>query len=349
MTEQLPLEILPRDPFGSPRAQLDRLRRLPIAREHGDALRDAGLHPLRARSPEVLQINVGKLCNQVCRHCHMDAGPDRKAETMTRSTMEQCLELLERTDIALVDITGGAPEMNPSYRWLVESVRRLGRGVMHRCNLTILETPSHRDLPRFFAEHRVKLVCSLPHYRPLRTDRQRGDDVHDKSIRALRRLNDVGYGDGRSGLELVLVSNPSGAFLPAGQASMERDWKGELMRLYGVRFDELWCITNMPIGRFLDWLEESGNLGRYMDRLVGSFNPSAARNPMCRTTLAIGWDGTVHDCEFKQALGLPADVPRPHVSELDLEAFARRTIETDRHCYACTAGAGSSCGGSTAC
>lgn len=336
-----------RSPLASAQRQLQVLRSLPIALEFDEAIAGAGLGPLTPSSIDVLQINVGKLCNQTCRHCHVDAGPDRR-EAMSRETMEECLAALARTSIPTVDITGGAPELNPHFRFLVEEVRKLGRHVIDRCNLTIMETAAHRDLPEFLAQHRVEVVCSLPHFRALSTDKQRGEGVFDKSIRALRRLNELGYGDGRSGLRLVLVTNPAGAFLPGGQESLEREWKREMAERYGVRFDALYTITNMPISRYLEWLAESGNLERYMQTLVGAFNPVAARGVMCRNTLSVGWDGQLYDCDFNQMLEMPVRGPVAHVRDFDPARLRERTIATERHCFGCTAGAGSSCGGSTA-
>lgn len=336
-----------RSPLASAAHQLEVLRELPIAREFEESIADAGLAPLATGPIEIFQINVGRLCNQTCRHCHVDAGPDRR-EVMSRETMEQCLEALAKTDIPTVDITGGAPELNPHFRFLVEEVRKLGRHVMDRCNLTIIETAAHRDLPEFLAEHQVEVVCSLPHVRALNTDRQRGEGVYDKSIRALRRLNALGYGDGRSGLRLVLVTNPAGAFLPGGQASLEREWKREMAARHDVRFDALYTITNMPISRYLEWLDESGNLEAYMAKLVGAFNPAAALGVMCRNTLSVGWDGQLYDCDFNQMLDMPVRGPIAHVRDFDAALLEGRSIATERHCYGCTAGAGSSCGGSTA-
>lgn len=336
-----------RDPLASASEQRALLRRLPLPRDFDEALAAAGLAPLRATGVEVLQINVGKLCNQTCRHCHVDAGPDRR-ESMSRETMQRCLDVLARSPIPIVDVTGGAPELHPDFRWLVAEARALGRHVIDRCNLTILEAPSHRDLPEFLAAHRVEVVCSLPHYARLSTDRQRGEGVHERSIRALRRLNEVGYGDGRSGLRLVLVTNPVGAFLPGAQASLEAEWKREMKARHGVSFDALYTITNMPISRYLEWLATSGNLERYLEALVAAFNPAAAHGLMCRTTISVAWDGTLHDCDFNQMLELPIAGGRAHVRDFDLEALSRRTIATDRHCFGCTAGAGSSCGGSLA-
>ncbi len=344
----LPSLLSRHSPLADPAAQAAAIARLALAREFPEALGAAGLWPLRPTRIEVFQINVGKLCNQTCRHCHVDAGPDRR-EVMSRGTMQLCLDVLARTSIPTVDLTGGAPELNPSFRWLVEECRALGRHVIDRCNLTVLLLPAHRDLPEFFARHRVEVIGSLPHYRASMTERQRGEGVYDRSIAALRRLNEVGYGDGRSGLRLVLVTNPVGAFLPGQQASLEAEWKRELLRLHGLRFDALYTITNMPISRFLDWLADSGNLEGYMARLVGAFNPGAARGVMCRNMLSVGWDGTLYDCDFNQMLDLPVDSGAPsHIRDFDLAALERRSIAVGRHCFGCTAGAGSSCGGSIA-
>ncbi len=334
-------------PLAAPASQLSSLARLRLSPEFEVALEQAGLWPLKPMALDVLQINIGKLCNQTCRHCHVDAGPDRR-EIMTRQTMEHCLAELDRHRISTVDLTGGAPEMNPHFRWLVEQCVARGAKVIDRCNLTILQTAPHWDLPEFFAAQRVELVCSLPHYRALSTDRQRGEGVYEKSIAALQRLNALGYGDGKSGLTLTLVTNPVGAFLPGGQASLEREWKRELMRLHGVSFDALYCLTNMPIGRYLDWLLETGNLEGYMEKLVTSFNPQAAAGVMCRTMLSVGWDGQLYDCDFNQMLelGLAAGAPH-HIRDFDSAALAARSIRVGRHCFGCTAGAGSSCGGAT--
>jgi radical SAM/Cys-rich protein len=325
-------------PLASADAQRGLLRRLPLAREFEHALQEAALHPLRPTKIDIFQINVGRVCNQTCRHCHVDAGPDR-TEVMSRET----------TDIPVVDITGGAPELNPHFRFLVTEAKRIRRHVMDRCNLTILSSGPHRDLPEFFAEHGVEVVCSLPHYRALGTDRQRGDGVYEKSIAGLKRLNALGYGDGRSGLRLVLVTNPVGAFLPAGQASLETEWKAELQRLHGVRFDALYTITNMPISRYLEWLVETDNLEAYLSLLVSAFNPAAARSVMCRNTLSVGWDGTLYDCDFNQMLDMKLQGGAPqHIRDFDLARLQAREIAVDRHCFGCTAGAGSSCGGATA-
>jgi radical SAM/Cys-rich protein len=308
---------------------------------------DAGLEPLVATGIAVLQINVGKLCNQTCAHCHVDAGPDRK-EIMSRKTAEDCIRALARTDIATVDITGGAPELNPNFRWLVSEARRLGRHVIDRCNLTVLRLPSQADLAEFLAAHKVEVIASLPYYRAEQTDAQRGLGVFDKSIAAIRKLNALGYGREGSGLELNLVYNPVGAFLPPRQQSIERQFKRELEQKFGVVFNRLYTITNMPISRFLEFLVATGNYESYMERLANAFNPTAAAGVMCRTMVSVGWDGTLYDCDFNQMLELTTNHGAPrHIRDFDAAALARRRIVTGNHCYGCTAGAGSSCGGAT--
>jgi radical SAM/Cys-rich protein len=336
----LPSLVSRDSPLARSSSQQAALARVPLIREFDEAV-SAERGPLTASSITTLQINVGKLCNQTCRHCHVDAGPDRR-EIMSRDTLEQCVAALDRTTIPTVDITGGAPELNPGFRWLVEQCTARGRHVMDRCNLTVLTTAGQRDLPDFFAGHRVEVVASLPHYRATNTDIQRGDGVFDKSIDALTQLNAVGYGDGRSGLRLVLVTNPVGAYLPPAQASIEAEWKGELLRRHGIRFDALYCITNMPISRYLDWLIESGNLDGYMERLVNAFNPSTIDGLMCRSLISVGWDGRLYDCDFNQML----DLAIGHIRDLHPAALIGRRIVVGRHCFGCTAGAGSSCGGS---
>jgi radical SAM/Cys-rich protein len=311
------------------------------------ALGGAGLHPLRATGVRVLQVNVGKLCNQTCGHCHVDAGPDRR-ERMTRETAELCMAALAATpSIDTVDVTGGAPELNGSFRFLVERSRALGRHVIDRCNLTVLLLPSHADLAEFLAAHRVRVIASLPYHRPAQTDAQRGEGVFEKSIEAIRRLNALGYGNPASGLELDLVYNPVGAFLPPRQDAIEAQFRRELRDRRGVAFNRLFTITNMPISRFLDFLIASGNDAAYLQRLSGAFNPAAAAGVMCRDMVSVGWDGTLYDCDFNQMLDLAVDGGAPRtIRDFDATALGCRTIVTGNHCYGCTAGAGSSCGGS---
>ncbi|MGQ0812774.1 MAG: arsenosugar biosynthesis radical SAM (seleno)protein ArsS [Nitrospiraceae bacterium] len=333
------------NPLASPAEQLRILGQTAACPPFETRLDQTGLHPLRATGITVFQINVGKLCNQTCRHCHVDAGPDRQ-EMMTRETAESCIRALATTDIPIVDITGGAPELNSNFRWLVEEARALDRHVMDRCNLSILLLPSQADLAEFLAQHRVEVVASLPYYRSTQTDAQRGEGVFEKSIEALQLLNKIGYGKEASGLILNLVYNPVGAFLPPQQEAIEAQFRCELSSRYGIVFNHLYTITNMPISRFLEFLIESGNYEDYMARLANAFNPAAAAGVMCRYTLSVGWDGTLYDCDFNQMLDLPIDYGAPsHIWDFDPARLHARQIVTGNHCYGCTAGSGSSCGG----
>jgi len=314
-------------------------------------LEESNLYPLKPIQIETLQINMGKMCNQVCQHCHVDAGPDRK-EIMARDIMEHCLHVIKKSVIKSVDLTGGAPEMNPEFRWFVTEIRKINTdiNIIVRCNLTIiLANPKYHDLPEFFKANRVEVVSSLPYFSAARTDSQRGDGVFEKSIKALRMLNEIGYGMENSGLILNLVYNPSGAFLPAAQAGLEAEFKKKLGINFGVSFNSLFTITNIPISRFLDYLIRSGNYEGYMEKLIDSYNPSAAANVMCRTTISVGWDGYLYDCDFNQMLELKVETPKSqHISDWDQGALTNRSIVVNQHCFGCTAGAGSSCGGATA-
>ena len=309
----------------------------------GQKLVEHGLE-LRAGRVETLQVNVGKLCNQACKHCHVDASP-RRTEIMSAEVAEEVLNAVRRFRFPVVDITGGAPELNPNFRRLVAESRALGSHVMVRHNLTVMFEPGQGDLPEFFRQHKVEVVSSLPYFLGQQTDAQRGPGVFDKSIEALKRLNAAGYGVEGSGLVLNLVYNPVGAFLPPPQASIEADFKRELLARHGVTFDHLYTITNMPIKRFREYLRRSGNEERYMRRLVDAFNPSAVAGLMCRTTLSVDWTGRLYDCDFNQMLELGVDAALPQtISEFDPDKFEGRAVSTDAHCFGCTAGAGSSCG-----
>jgi radical SAM/Cys-rich protein len=343
----LPTLLNTRSPLADAPTQRSILEALPLARTFEGAVAAAGHAPLRAGGISVLQINVGKRCNQACRHCHVDAGPDR-TEVMTPVVVEACLRFLEATDIPTVDITGGAPELHPAFREIVRRARAAGRQVMDRCNLTITRLPNYSDLPEFLASQQVEVVASLPSFAARQTDSQRGEGVFEQSIAALRRFNEIGYGIDGSGLLLNLVTNPVGAFLPGPQQALEADWKRELRRLHGISFNRLYTITNMPISRYLQYLEESGNLHRYMEKLVSAFNPAAVDGLMCRYTLSVGWDGRLYDCDFNQMieLGTAAGVPAT-IFDADIDALANRRIVVGPHCFGCTAGAGSSCGGTT--
>ena len=298
---------------------------------------------------EIFQVNLGKLCNMACRHCHVDAGPDRTDAMMSDEVVDQVIHAIGKTRAHTVDLTGGAPELHPRFRDVVEASVRAGKHVMDRCNLTILLVPRSAGLIEWFAGLGVEVVASLPHYRRPNTDSQRGVGAFDKSMKAMAMLNAAGYGKGDPKKRLTLVSNPAGAFLGASQSTLEREWRQSLEREHGVTFDRLFVLNNMPISRFLEWLEESGNLEAYMQKLVTAFNPAALDGVMCRNTLSVGWDGRLYDCDFNQMLDLELQPSSGvHISSFDEEAWHKRAIATARHCFGCTAGAGSSCGGQTA-
>ena len=311
-----------------------------------DKLAMMGNLPLKAKGVEIFQVNVGKMCNQVCKHCHVDAGPDRK-EIMTKETMQLCLNVLANSTIKIIDLTGGAPEMNPNFRWFVTEIRKLNKHIIVRCNLTIiLANKKYHDLPEFFRQHEVEVVSSLPSFTKDRTDRQRGDGVFEDSIKALQMLNGVGYGMPESKLQLNLVYNPAGAFLPPSQQALEIEYKNELLKTFGIQFNNLFAITNMPISRYLDYLLSTGNYDKYMEKLISAFNPAAVQNLMCRNTISVSWDGFLYDCDFNQMLELPVStLESRHLKDFDLYVLDNRNIMLKQHCYGCTAGAGSSCGG----
>ncbi|WP_306012718.1 MULTISPECIES: arsenosugar biosynthesis radical SAM (seleno)protein ArsS [unclassified Allomuricauda] len=314
-----------------------------------DKIAESGQFPLKPKTLEVLQINVGYMCNQVCAHCHVDAGPDRK-EIMTRETMEQCLEVIRNTGAHTLDLTGGAPEMNPDFRWFVEEASKAGiQDFIVRSNLTIiLANKKYHDLPEFFKKHNVHVVSSMPHYTRGKTDKQRGDGVFDKSIKALQMLNEVGYGKPDCDLRLDLVYNPSGAFLPSDQAAMERDFKKALKEDFDIDFHNLFAITNLPISRFLDYLIASDNYEDYMYSLVEAYNPAAVENVMCTNTISVSWDGWLYDCDFNQMLDLKVASKVKHIKDYNDDLLNNREIVISQHCYGCTAGAGSSCQGTVA-
>jgi radical SAM/Cys-rich protein len=293
---------------------------------------------------EVMQVNVGKQCNLACKHCHIEAGPGR-SESMGREVMEACLRVFGQNHFRVLDITGGAPEMNPDFLWFAQSAVERGIHTIVRTNLVILQQEGYERLPEFYARNKLELVASLPYYTENDTDRQRGKGVFAACISAMRELNALGYGSDPS-LILNLVYNPGGAFLPPSQERLAEDYRKKLFDGYGVSFNSLYAITNNPIGRFGDFLKRSDNLAGYMNRLVSAFNPAAVESMMCRSQISVDWDGTLYDCDFNLALGLPADVPS-RIQALD-GALGERGIVFGSHCYACTAGAGSSCGGTTA-
>ena len=304
------------------------------------------LFPLKPSKLEILQINVGYMCNQVCAHCHVDAGPDRK-EMMTEKTLQQCLDVLKISGVHTLDLTGGAPEMNPHFRWFVEEASKIGvQDFIVRSNLTILMAhKKYEDLPAFFKTHNIHVVSSMPHWTQGKTDKQRGEGVFNRSIEALKRLNNVGYGLSGSKLKLDLVYNPSGAFLPGDQKSMELDFKKALYNDFGIEFNNLLALTNLPISRFLDYLIASENYEDYMYNLVAAYNPKTLDNIMCKNTLSVSWDGYLYDCDFNQMLGLKIKNPISHIRDFNTKDLMERQIQISQHCYGCTAGAGSSCQG----
>lgn len=296
----------------------------------------------------VLQVNLGRYCNLACIHCHVESGPTRK-EMMSRENVDAVLRFLGRAAIPTLDITGGAPELHPDFAHLVASARRLGRHVMDRCNLTVIFEPGMEYLPDFFQRHEVELVCSLPCYSEENVDKQRGKGTFDASIRALKQLNEIGYGRPDSGLVLNLVYNPVGPHLPPPQEKLEQDYRKILGEAFGVEFNRLYCLTNMPITRYAKHLKLRGEYDRYLELLENHFNDATLDQVMCRNLISVGWEGSVYDCDFNQMLDLPltdSSGKRLEINSLSLDQLVQRSIALGDHCYACTAGAGSSCGGS---
>jgi radical SAM/Cys-rich protein len=299
---------------------------------------------MSALSLTTFQMNIGKRCNQACRHCHVGASPIR-TEMMSLETMNRCLEIIANTEsIEIVDITGGAPEMNEHFTYLVNECKKLGKHVIDRCNLTILEEPGYEKLYDFLSDNNVEIVASLPYFRKSHTDMQRGRGVFEKSITALTKLNALGYGNGKV---LNLVYNPAGAFLSAGQKALEREFKDNLSSQYNISFNNLYCINNMPLDRFLRSLIRAEKLDEYMELLKNYFNPTTLDGLMCRHQVSVSYNGYVYDCDFNQMLDLRAK-PVSHIDDFNYEAFLSRKIRTANHCFGCTAGAGSSCGGEIA-
>ena len=293
---------------------------------------------------DVLQINVGRLCNLACKHCHVEAGPKR-TEVMSREVMEACLKAYKSQGFSTIDITGGAPEMNPNFRWFVEEASKICDHVIVRTNLVIMLEDGYTDLPEFYRDHKIEVFCSLPHYKAKTTNRQRGENVYERSIEVLKKLNEVGYGRDPE-LVLNMVYNPAGAFFPPDQTAMEKEYKAALGSKYGIEFNNLFTITNNPIGRFGAFLVSSGNFEGYMKKLHDAFNPATLENMMCRFQVSVGWDGSLYDCDFNQALDMKVSTGDT-IFELAEKSYEPRKICFDKHCYACTAGAGSSCGGTT--
>lgn len=301
--------------------------------------------PLHSESIQIMQLNVGRRCNQTCKHCHVEAGPHR-TEVMGRAIFEKCLQILVKHPIGTIDITGGAPEMNPHLAWFIPEAAKLGRRLLVRSNLTILLEDEYAHFLDLYPANKVEIVTSLPDYQAFRTDRQRGKGVFDRVIKAMQKLNRRGYGQPESGLVLDLVYNPVGAYLPGSQTALTYEYKKRLTKGYGVQFNQLFCLTNCPVGRYLEYLIRSENYEDYMNELINAFNLSAVDSVMCRTTLSVGWDGRLYDCDFNQMLALPVNHGAPaHIDIFDFDRLKTRQIVIANHCYACTAGAGSSCQG----
>jgi radical SAM/Cys-rich protein len=328
-----------------------------VGKEGEASMNDAALAPpfeekvsceVRAEALDVLQINIGYRCNLECRHCHVEAGP-RRREAMPADVMEECVKVFTAHPIAALDITGGSPEMHPRLPWLLEQCAPLGRRIIIRTNGVILLEAGYETFIDLYERNGVEVTLSLPHTAPEAAERQRGPGVFVRLIEALRRLNDHGYGRPESGLVLNLVHNPGGAYLPASQAALEAEYRRVLQEKHGVCFDRLFCITNMPVGRYLEYLRRTDNYEDYMKALVRAFNPATLGGVMCKRMLSVGWDGRLYDCDFNQMLGLGTEIGAPgHVAEFDLKKLVVRRIVTGDHCYGCTAGAGSSCGGEVA-
>lgn len=327
--------------------QLSILKNISACVPFHERIRDTLYEDLSAQRIEILQINVGRRCNLSCRHCHVEAGPSR-TEMISKEILEKCLEIAAAEEITTIDVTGGSPEMCTHLEWFLKEAAGLNKRLIVRSNLAILLEPEYARFIELYAANRVEVVTSLPNYQPERTDRQRGDGVFDKVIAAMKLLNARGYGREGSGLVLDIVHNPVGTYLPGDQSSLETEYKKRLSDEYGVYFNTLFCITNIPVGRYLEYLIRSDNLEDYMADLCGAYNPAAAANVMCRTTLSVGWDGTLYDCDFNQMLDLPVNHGAPYdIFSFDINSLKNRTIVTGNHCYGCTAGSGSSCQGAT--
>ncbi len=321
------------------REEFKKLLQIP---EFEECVEDKAL--LETDKMSVMQINVGRLCNLACKHCHVEAGPNR-TEVMEKDVMEACLKVYKEWGFDTIDITGGAPEMNPNFRWFVEEAVKICSHVIVRTNLTIMLEEGYEDLPDFYASNKVEVVCSLPHYKARNSEKQRGEGTFGKSIEVLKKLNAVGYGKNPE-LVLNMVFNPGGAFFPPEQSAIEREYKEHLGQEYGIVFNHLFTITNNPIGRFGGFLMRSGNFEGYMGKLYDAFNPGALPGMMCRSQLSVAWDGSLYDCDFNQAIELPI-ASKENIKDLVGKPYEKRRICFDKHCYACTAGQGSSCGGST--
>ncbi|NOZ46853.1 MAG: radical SAM/Cys-rich domain protein [Chlorobi bacterium] len=321
------------------------IKRFNEIQDFTNKLQETGLFPLKPVELDILQINLGYLCNQACTHCHVNAGPSRK-EIMTKETLQWCLVAIDNNTIKTIDLTGGAPEMNPNFEWFVKELNKRSVEIIVRSNLTILVSNNKfRKFPEFLKQNNVQIISSMPCYTQQNVDKQRGSGVFEKSIEALKLLNEVGYGKNNTDLKLHLVYNPGGAFLPGTQSGLQADYKKILLEKFGIIFNNLYTITNLPVNRFLDYLKKTGKYESYMITLANAFNPSAAMGVMCRNTLSVGWDGILYDCDFNQMLDLPIEAEYKHIKDFNTFALQKRNIVTGQHCYGCTAGEGSSCQG----
>ncbi|MEN6467966.1 MAG: arsenosugar biosynthesis radical SAM (seleno)protein ArsS [Smithella sp.] len=329
------------------RKQLQMLGQIGDSPSFAGKIREIHKFPLTAKGIDILQINLGSLCNLSCRHCHVTAGPNR-TEIMTKPVLAKCLEVLSSLPISTIDITGGAPEMNPHLEWFIGEAAGLNRRLIVRTNLTLLLEEPYRHFTDIFAKDKVEIVTSLPDHMEVKSDRQRGAGVFQKVIESLRELNLRGYGMAGSGLCIDIVHNPVGAYLPGSQTALEHEYHMRLLSEYGVHFNRLFCLTNLPVGRYLDYLIESDNFEDYLSTLCHSFNPAAVEKVMCLTTLSVGWDGSLYDCDFNQMLGLTVNHGAPNnIMAFELEKLKNREIVVNNHCYGCVAGCGSSCQGTT--
>ncbi|OHD68047.1 MAG: radical SAM protein [Spirochaetes bacterium RBG_16_49_21] len=327
------------------REQLDILQNIGDCPAFAERIEDTIRSPLRAAAVDILQLNIGKRCNLLCKHCHVGAGPHR-TEAMSRLVLEQCLAIAGDSGISTIDVTGGSPEMNPHLEWFLDEAAMLNRRLMVRSNCAILLEEGYERFIDIYAANRVEIVTSLPDWREQKTDAMRGRGIFAKILEAMKRLNRRGYGAAGSGLILDIVHNPAGAYLPGSQDSLEHEYRLRLAQDHSVSFNSLYCITNIPIGRYLEFLIRSGNYSDYIRDLCGAYNPAAVERVMCKTTLSVGWDGTLYDCDFNQMLDLPVDHGAPNsVFDFDLELLRNRPIVVNNHCYGCVAGAGSSCQG----
>lgn len=312
-----------------------------------EKLREAGQYPIRTAAVDILQLNISRRCNLSCKHCHVEAGPDRE-EMMSREVFEKCLEVVGGSAISTLDITGGAPEMNPDLEWFLGEASKVVGRLIVRSNLVILKDEEYRKFIDIYTRHKVEVCASLPHHVKDQADRQRGCGSFDGVVEVIGELNERGYGIDGTGLVLDLVHNPVGAYLPGNQRVLEHEYKVRLYEEYGIRFSNLFCIANMPLGRYLDYLLRTDNFDDYMVELVNAFNPCAAMNVMCKNTLSVSWDGELYNCDFNQMLCLPADIGgRGNIMEFSPGDFGGREIVIHNHCFGCTAGSGSSCQGAT--